>query len=779
MNENEAETRADKIDPRLKLAGWETNKDIRVRREFPINIGKIRGSGIRDSVLKADYVLEHKNRKLAVVEAKKSSININEGIAQAKIYAEKLKLLKAYSTNGVKIYEINFQINNKGEMFITSEGEVGEFPSPKELLDYYGDQNDWRNKFDEIDIQPFKENTELRYYQEIAINNTLKSISEKKKRILLTLATGSGKTVIAFHICWKLFKSKWNKNYDGSRTPKILFLADRNILADQAFNAFSSFPENALCRFTPEEISKKGSVPTASSIYFTIFQSMSSGPKNNEYFEQYPKDFFDLVIIDECHRGGANDESSWREVMEYFSSAVQIGLTATPKRKVNTNTYKYFGEPVFTYSLKDGIEDGFLTPFKVKAIQTDKDNYLYEEGDVIVQGEIDKEKKYQEKDFNLTIKMPAREIKRVELMLNNINPKQKTLVFCRDIEHAGDIRNIINKLSVNPPVNYCVRVTAEDGVIGETYLRQFQDNEKLLPTILTTSRKLSTGVDARNIRNIVLLRPVSDMVEFKQIIGRGTRLYKDKNYFTIIDFVKASELFSDPEWDGEPEEIENNIKFKRKNKEEENEEKPENEEQDDKENVKKEKIIVQLAEGRELEIKSMITTMLLYDGVTVTPQEFIKKIFNVIKLPRFFSNEEELRKIWSSPITRKELLNKLEENGLARQDLKNVQELIEAENSDLYDVLEYIAFSKKPISRKIRVDNAHDEIFRNLTDNQKDFLNFVLSKYIQDGVDELELEKLSDLITLKYKALYDGEKALGEIGSIKEMFINFQKHLYQ
>jgi type I restriction enzyme R subunit len=506
---------------------------------------------------------------------------------------------------------------------------------------------------------------------------------------------------------------------------------------------------------------------------------MSSGPKNNEYFEQYPKDFFDLVIIDECHRGGANDESSWRGVIEYFSSAVQIGLTATPKRKVNTNTYEYFGEPVFTYSLKDGIEDGFLTPFKVKAVQTDKDNYLYEEGDVIVQGEIDKEKKYQEKDFNLTIKMPAREIKRVELMLNNINPKQKTLVFCRDIEHAGDIRNIINKLSVNPPVNYCVRVTAEDGVIGETYLRQFQDNEKLLPTILTTSRKLSTGVDARNIRNIVLLRPVTDMVEFKQIIGRGTRLYKNKNYFTIIDFVKASELFLDPEWDGEPEEIENNINFKRKDKEEENEEKPKNKEQEDKKNVKKEKIIVQLAEGRELEIKSMITTMLLYDGVTVTPQEFIKKIFNVIKLPRFFSNEEELRKIWSSPITRKELLNKLEKNGLARQDLKNVQELIEAENSDLYDVLEYIAFSKKPISRKIRVNNAHDEIFRNLTENQKDFLNFVLNKYIQDGVDELELEKLSDLITLKYKALYDGEKALGEISSIKEMFINFQKHLYQ
>lgn len=776
MNLNEAETRADKIDPRLKNDGWETKNNIRVRREFPINIGKIKSSGIRDSILKADYVLEYKNKKLAVVEAKKSCIDINEGIAQAKIYAQKLNILKAYSTNGEKIYEINFKINENGEMFISSEGEIDKFHSPKELIDnIYEKQNEWKDRFDKISFQPFQEKSEIRYYQEIAINNALTAISNKQKRVLLTLATGSGKTVIAFHICWKLFQSKWNKNFDGSRTPRILFLADRNILADQAFNAFSSFDENALCRFTPEEIAKKGSVPTGASIYFTIFQSILSGPKNNEYFEQYPPDFFDLIIIDECHRGGANDESSWRGIMEYFSSAVQIGLTATPKREINTNTYKYFGNPVYVYSLKDGIEDGYLTPFKVRVIQTDKDNYVYEEEDVIIQGDIDKNKNYIEKDFNLTIKMPARETKRVQLMLENINPKEKTLVFCRDIEHAGDIRNIINKLSVNPAVNYCVRVTSDDGELGETYLRQFQDNDKSLPTILTTSRKLSTGVDARNIRNIVLLRPINDMVEFKQIIGRGTRLFKNKNFFTIVDFVKASELFSDPDWDGEPEEIIKETKKKdNKNKEDDQNETKKEETVE----RKKEKIIVELAKGRELEIKSMTTTLLLHDGKTVTPQEFIKKIFNIIKLPNFFNNEEELKKIWSSPITRQQLLINLEKNGFGKQDLKNVQELIDANDSDLFDVLEYIAFSKKPISRLERVSSAENEIFKTLNENQKEFINFVLNRYIKDGVEELELEKLSDLITLKYKALYDGEKALGEISEIKNIFVDFQKHLY-
>ena len=381
-------------------------------------------------------------------------------------------------------------------------------------------------------------------------------LQKRQNRILLTLATGTGKTFIAFQIAWKLFQTRWNLNYDGERRPRILFLADRNILADQAFNAFNAFPEDALVRISPKEIRKKGSVPTNGSIFFTIFQTFMSGTDKDgnpvPYFGEYPKDYFDLIFIDECHRGGANDEGNWRGIMEYFSPAVQIGLTATPKRKENADTYKYFGNPVYIYSLKEGIEDGYLTPFKVKKITGTLDEYTYQPDDNVVEGEIEEGKTYTESDFNKIIEIKEREQKRVKVFMDLINQNEKTLVFCATQEHAAAIRDLINQYKKSKEPNYCVRVTANDGELGEQYLREFQDNEKSIPTILTTSQKLSTGVDARNIRNIVLLRPVNNIIEFKQIVGRGTRLFDDKNFFTIYDFVNASERFKDPEWDGEP-----------------------------------------------------------------------------------------------------------------------------------------------------------------------------------------------------------------------------------
>ena len=302
-------------------------------------------------------------------------------------------------------------------------------------------------------------------------------------------------------------------------------------------------------RINPKDISKNGEVPKNGSIFFTIFQTFMSGEKDEPYFGQYEKDFFDLVIIDECHRGGANDESNWRKILDHFSCAVHLGLTATPKRNNNADTYKYFGDPVFVYSLKEGIKDGFLTPFKVKRIQTTIDEYQYTNDDEILEGEVEEDRIYEEQDFNRSIVIEERERKRVQELLSVINHDEKTLVFCATQPHAGLIRNLINQESKNKPVDYCVRVTAKDAAIGETYLKQFQDNEKLIPTILTTSRKLSTGVNARNVRNVVLLRPVNNMIEFKQIIGRGTRLFEGKYYFTIIDFVNAYKLFNDPDWD--------------------------------------------------------------------------------------------------------------------------------------------------------------------------------------------------------------------------------------
>jgi len=775
---NEAETRAELIDPKLKASGWGEVKDSFIRREFPITKGEIKPGGIRASSVKADYVFVYKNKKISAMEAKSDEEDVSVGVAQAKDYAKRLKLLTSYSCNGKKIYEINCSFDEKGEMFIKSEKEIDKFPSPDELWNRtFNKKNDWSDKFDSVNFETFRGEKEPRYYQEVAINNALDAITNNKQRVLLTLATGTGKTVIAFHIVWKLFQARWNKQRDGKRLPRILFLADRNILANQAFNSFGAFPENALVRIKPGDVKKKGSVPTSGSIFFTIFQSFMSGPEDTPYFGEYPKDFFDLIIVDECHRGGAKDESRWREILEYFSEAVQIGLTATPKRKINSDTYKYFGEPVYIYSLKDGIKDGFLTPFKVKRIQTTLDEYVYTGEDDVIEGEEELEvgKVFKEPEFNTKIRIIEREQKRVKLMLENINAKEKTLVFCANIWHAGLIRDLINKCSLNPPIDYCVRVTAEDGAQGDTYLRQFQDNDRSLPTILTTSQKLSTGVDALNIRNIVLLRPVNNMIEFKQIIGRGTRLYEEKSYFTIIDFVGASENFSDPEWDGDPVPEEPKKPKPRKPIEED----PADDDDFIDPESPRQKILIKLAEGKELAIQSMSTTLFMVDGNPISSEEFIKKLFNTIKLPSFFNSEEELRKIWSSPITRKELLNKLEQNGFSKQDLKSIQSLIEADDSDLFDVLERIAYSKQPISRIERVTKAEDKIHSNLNDRQKEFIDFVLERYALGGVEELDMDRLSDLITLKYKTVSDGQKVLGDIDGIKNMFISFQKYLYQ
>ena len=775
---NEADTRAELIDPQIKNAGWGNVEGSFVRREFKITNGEIKPGGIRASILKADYVLIYKNKKLATIEAKSDELSVGAGIEQAKDYAKKLNLRTTFSANGKKIYEINYSTNDDGERYISSEGEVERFPTPDELWERtFKERDEWSSKFDDISFEPFRGTKEPRYYQEVAINNALDAIANKKDRILLTLATGTGKTVIAFHIAWKLFKARWNIQRDGKRLPRILFLADRNILANQAFNSFSAFDENALVRIKPSDVKKRGEVPTNGSVFFTIFQSFMSGPENKPYFGDYPADFFDLIIIDECHRGGSKDESQWRGILEYFSNAVQIGLTATPKRKHNADTYAYFGEPAYVYSLKDGIQDGFLTPFKVIRVQTTMDEYTYTGEDEVVEGEeqIKEGEVFEEKDFNRKIIIESRERKRVQEMLDKINSKQKTLVFCASIDHAGMIRNLINQEAVNPPEDYCHRVTAEDGEVGDNHLRQFQDNEKNLPTILTTSQKLSTGVDALNIRNIVLMRPVNSMIEFKQIIGRGTRLFEDKFYFTIVDFVGASKNFEDPEWDGEP------LPPGPEGDPPGPEGDPPGPEGDPPgpEGDPPEKIVIKLSTERELSIMSMSTTLFYFDGQPIGQTEFIKKLFNTITLPQFFENEEELQKVWSSPITRQKLLKKLEQEGFSKDDLKSIQKLIMADDSDIYDVLQYIAFQKKLVSRKDRVVSAEHDIYENVSDNEREFIDFILSKYVDGGGEELEIDRLSKHIELKYLSMVEGQKVLGSPQNIKEIFVNFQKYLYQ
>ena len=772
---NESETRAEHIDPALKAAGWGVVEGSRVRREYRITEGRLQGAGQRSKPEIADYVLIYRNHKLAVVEAKRFDLPHTEGLAQAKAYAGKLQIRFTYATNGQRIYGVDMQSG--------VEGDVATYPSPEELWNLtFVKANDWRERFAAV---PFEDKGGLwgsRYYQDSAINNVLEAIADKQQRILLTLATGTGKTFIAFQLAWKLFHARWNLKRDAVRSPRILFLADRNILADQAYNSFSAFPEDALVRIAPEDIRKKGRVPKNGSVFFTIFQTFMSGPpkdgKHSPYFGEYPPDFFDFIVIDECHRGGANDESNWRGILDYFAPAVQLGLTATPKVADNVNTYDYFGEPVYVYSLKEGINDGFLTPFRVKQYATTLDEYRYTSDDNLVEGEIEAGKLYEEKDFNRIIEIEARERYRVKLFMDAINQSEKTLVFCANQAHALAVRDLINQMkNASTDPNYCVRVTANDGERGEQFLRDFQDNEKSIPTILTTSQKLSTGVDARNIRNIVLMRPINSMIEFKQIIGRGTRLYEGKEYFTIYDFVKAHHLFNDPAWDGEPIDVDNgNDKVFPPL-----EAKPQPDaKQPQAEYEAKKKIRVKLRDGKERTIQHIsVTTFWGPDGKPISAAEFLTLLFG--HLPEFFKDEDELRAVWSLPDTRKKLLEGLAEKGFGKELLGEMQKIIDAENSDLFDVLAHVAFALQPISREERAGEARGQIHDHFSDKQEQFLDFVLMHYVKEGVEELELERLTKLLRLRYHdSIPDAVADLGgDITEIRNLFSGFQRYLYQ
>ncbi|MDA7520236.1 DEAD/DEAH box helicase family protein [Akkermansiaceae bacterium] len=767
---NEADTRAELIDPALKEAGWGVVDRSRVKREENITAGRIQGAGRRGEQSIADYVLYYKGHKLAVIEAKSKAKHVTEGLGQAKKYAQLLGIRYTYSTNGVSIY--------RADMETGAEGEVDRYPTPDELWDMtHTERLEWRELFGEVPYHITK--FEPRYYQHNAISKALEKIAQGSDRILLTLATGTGKTVIAFQLAWKLFHSRWNLGGKPTRRPRILFLADRNILANQAFNSFSAFPEDALVRIAPSEIRKKGQVPKNGSIFFTIFQTFMSGTdaegNSAPYFGEYPKDFFDFIVIDECHRGGANDESSWRDILDYFSPAVQLGLTATPKRDNNADTYAYFGEPVYIYSLKEGINDGFLTPFRVKQIKTTLDKYIYTSDDTVEQGEVQGGKEYTESSFNRIITIDEREEYRVKLFMEQIDQNQKTIVFCATQDHALAVRDLINQISTSTNPDYCARVTASDGKIGEQHLEVFQENEKTIPTILTTSQKLSTGVDARNVRNIVLMRPVNSMIEFKQIIGRGTRLYEGKDYFTVYDFVEAYKQFRNPEWDGEPLEpepptgggtdgIENPPVTPRPTEPEGDGKAPK-------------KIKIKLADGKERLIQSMVQTSFWSpDGTPISAPEFVAKLFG--DLPALFTNEAELRKIWGNPESRKTLLQRLEDKGYGLDELDEVKRLIAAEKSDIFDVLAYISYALPTITREQRVEDHKEIIFNKYSDKQQEFINFVLQHYVNEGVRELDIEKLPDLLELKYESISDAVTQLGNVKDIREIFVGFQEALY-
>ena len=777
---NESDTRRKKIDPKLKESLWEVTPESAIYTEqsaYEISPGRI-ASRTERNPKKIDYLLVYKGIKIAIVEAKKDELDVSEGVPQAKEYAERMNIRFTYSTNGDKIWAVDMQTGK--------EGLVEKFPTPDELWNrLYPVCNPLRDKLNAV---PFNRDggKEPRYYQEIAVNNVMDAIARKQERVLLTLATGTGKTYIAFQICWKLFNARWNVN-GKDRLPRILFLADRNILSNQALNDFGQFKEDAMCRVTPESVRKKG-VEKGRSIYFSIFQTMMTSLDGEVLYKHLPEDFFDLVIIDECHRGAANDESRWRDILDYFQRAYHLGLTATPKKNENANTYAYFGKPVYEYSLKQGIEDGFLTPYRVRISKTNIDTYVYDPDDDVESGEIDPNKVYNENDFYQgNIKIRERDEFRVKEFLEQIDPDEKTIVFGATQAHAGILRDFINKHSKKPNVNYCKRVTSDDGDKGEADLKSFQDNEKLLPTVLTTSQKLSTGVDAKNVRNIVLMRPVNNIIEFKQIIGRGTRLFDGKYFFTIYDFVGASRNFSDPDWDGEP-----IVDIP---------EPPGGGEGPDGGNgrpprqpkpckicgnlpctcpaeVQKRKCVeVRLSAAHVLRLRAEWTEKFMFDGELVTIEQFIKILFG--RIPDFFSSKQDLREQWSDPKTREALLKNLSDGGFSKERLRQVQALTENEKCDLLDVLELIAYQQDPIERAERVRLMHDEIMGELNEKVRPFVEFVLQQYIDNGVDELSLNQLPELLKLKYGTIKDACRAMNVTSKdLNKLFTDFQKTLY-
>ncbi len=823
---NESDTRLNKINTKLFDVGWNyvpSSKILTEQSAYIIAPGRI-VKGMKSKPKKADYLLEYKGKKLAVIEAKKDELHVSEGVEQAKLYADMLQIRYAYSTNGNKIWFIDMGVKNaKGEYLIPSkEHEVEKFPSPQELWQMtFPEADPWRDKFNECAFN--RSERSPRYYQEIAINNVLNAVAKQQRRILLTMATGTGKTYTAFQICWKLTTTKWKS--DGSTgSPRILFISDRNILADQATNDFDQFKEDAICRLTPKELKKNGyKVPKSRDLYFTIFQTMLTSPREQEeedggghngsdkpYYMQYPRNFFDFIIIDECHRGGANDESEWRKLMEYFESAYQLGMTATPRRKVNANTYKYFGDPVYSYSLKQGIDDGFLVPFRVEKSTSNIDTYRYQIGDKVEHGEIDEEREYREDDFsNGKIEIDDRDEHRVMELLEKIDPDEKTIVFCSSQRKAMVVKDFINKHKKRPASNYCERVTADDGEAGEAILRTFQDNEKLLPTILTTSYKLSTGVDARNVRNIVLMRPIANMVEFKQIIGRGTRLFDDKYYFTIYDFVGASDMFKDEDWDGDPCcpvcgnypctcgngkhppkpcpvcgnapctcppkpcpvcgnapctcppkpcPVCGNLPCTC-------------------DGGNRKTIIVKLSNFRKLTLYTEWEQLIAYGDEMISLEEFIQRLFG--RIPTFFKDVNDLRQQWSQPESRTNLLNLLQESGFDEQKLNMISTMLKLDNCDLLDVLEYIAYEMQPINREQRVRIVTEKYVRKLKKELQKFDELILLYYAQNGFKELNMENLKNFIQIKYNSLADAKRILGmQPKEINSHYLDLQKELY-
>ncbi len=762
---SEDDTRVKLIDAKLYASSWSEENII---RNYYFTDGRKLIGNKRAERKFADYLLKFQNNNLAIIEAKKQNKDALDGLSQGIEYAKTLNVPFVYSANGDKIYEYDLRVS-RGEY-------IENFPSPNELFQrVYGNLKEWQYKL-LTQRELYIPQKTLRYYQKIAVDKVIEALINGKDRILLTLATGTGKTTIAFALCYRLLEARWNKE-NKDQKPKILFLCDRVSLRDQALGEFNAVESD--CKvISAEEIRKNdGKIITNANVFFGIYQSLAANSKDQEntqeeqeskFYLQYPKDFFDLIIIDECHRGGANEEGNWACVLEHFSSATHLGLTATPKKSDNVDTYRYFGESAYEYSLKEGIEDGFLTPYKVKRITTTlSKGYVYNPDDLI-EGELEKGF-YKMSEFERNIHLPQYNDFLAKEILKLIDPMDKTIIFCANQAHASDIKRAIDKFKSVKRDDYCVRVTSDEGKIGLEYLKQFQDNDKSYPVILTSSKMLTTGVDAKNVRNIVLLANIGSMVEFKQIIGRGTRVYEGKDFFTILDFVGATKLFYDPKWDGE--------KIEELKEQDEKEKITKEHIKQTKEESKEKKSVTIHLKGTKLKVLDITTTYVGAQGKPLSTKEFLE--FLIGKLGEYYDDEAKLREIWSDQKNRERFLKALANDGVDENALKDLREIFQ-KDCDIYDVLAHLSFNAEIKTRQERVLQVENGEFLKRFQKEKaiKFIEFLLNRYQEYGIKDFDdgLKPLIELSSLgNVRELAD---EFGGLEILKQSFDDLQREIY-
>lgn len=781
---NEADTCRKYVVPRLQTAGWE-EEPHRINEQVTFTDGRIIVTGRRARRRpgkRADYILRYRpDYPIAVVEAKGSYSTPSEGLQQAKDYAEILGLMFAYSTNGHGIVEFDYTTG--------IESELTAFPTPDEL---------WRRLTKSECITETAAESVLapayhlsgfspRYYQEIAINRAVAAIAGGTPRSLLTMATGTGKTVVAFQICWKLWSSRWNRT-GSHRKPRILYLADRNILVDDPMaKTFAPFGD-ARYKITG------GKIVQSREMYFAIYQSIAEDANRPGLYKEFERDFFDLILIDECHRGSARNDSSWREILDYFSPAVQVGLTATPRREDNADSYDYFGDPIYTYSLRQGIADGFLAPYRVHRIVTTWDavGWRPSAGEVDRFGREIPDEEYQTTDFERVISLRARTdavAKHLTEYLKKTDRYGKTIVFCVDQEHADEMRRALNNLNadlVRQNPDYVCRVTSDEKEIGRGHLSNFQDLERRTPIVLTTSQLPTTGVDAPTVQNIVLVRIINSMTEFKQIIGRGTRVRDDygKLFFSILDYTgSATRLFADPDFDGDPTiETEQTINEEGETVEDEVIAVQEEEEgyevttelPPDEPDEPRRKFYF---DGGQVEIAAHLVYELDPDGTQLRVVQFTD--YTADKVRTLYRNAAELRGEWADPLKRSEIIEKLEDRGI---DFDQLAESANQPDADPLDLICHLAFNAPLRTRRERAQRLRSDrsdFFDQFGPEARSILNELLDKYTEHGTaqfvipDVLEVPPISE-----HGNVIEIAKRFGGVEELRKAIIQLQTLLY-